>query len=298
MNITFRQLQIFIRLAELRSISAVARACHVTQPTVSMQLKEMTDTIGIPLYEVIGKKLYLTKAGEELASTARTLAHEWGSFEQQIAAMKGLTEGSLRVAVVSTAKYFIPRMLGDFCREYPEIDIALEVQNRDGVVERLRNNLDDIYIMSTPPKDIDVVKQVFLPNPLVVVAPLHHPLAGKKRLQFARLLNERFILRERGSGTRLACEHYFSENKITPVVRLELGSNEAIKQAVAADMGLTILSRHALGDHLKDQNLTVLDVQDFPIMSNWYIVHLQGKRLSPIASNFLGYLSQHAQDKV
>lgn len=297
MNITFKQLQIFIRLAELRSISAVARACHVTQPTVSMQLKEMTASIGMPLYEVIGKKLYLTKAGEELASTARTLAHEWGSFEQLIAAMKGYTEGSLRVAVVSTAKYFIPRMLGDFCREFPEIDIALEVQNRDGVVERLRNNMDDIYIMSMPPNDIEVVKQVFLPNPLVVLAPLRHHLAENPKLQFTQLLQERFILRERGSGTRLACEHYFAANNISPMVRLELGSNEAIKQAVAADMGLTILSRHALGEHLIDQNLTVLDVEDFPIMSNWYIVYLQGKRLSPIAGNFLGYLNQHAQDK-
>jgi len=200
------------------------------------------------------------------------------------------------VAVVSTAKYFIPRMLGDFCREFPEIDIALEVQNRDGVVERLRNNMDDIYIMSMPPNDIEVVKQVFLPNPLVVLAPLRHHLAEKSKLRFEQLLQERFILRERGSGTRLACEHYFAANNISPMVRLELGSNEAIKQAVAADMGLTILSRHALGEHLIDQNLTVLDVVDFPIMSNWYIVYLQGKRLSPIAANFLGYLNQHAQD--
>lgn len=295
MNITFRQLQIFMRLAELRSISAAARACHVTQPTVSMQLKEMTESIGMPLYEVIGKKLFLTRAGEELAATARSLMHEWGSFEQQIAAMKGLTEGSLRVAVVSTAQYFIPRMLGDFCREYPEIDIALEVQNRDGVVERLRNNIDDIYIMSTPPRDVDVVKQVFLPNPLVVVAPLGHTLAGKSRLQFEQLLQEKFILRERGSGTRLACEHYFGSHGFSPRVRLELGSNEAIKQAVAAGMGITILSKHALGEHLIDQSLAVLDVQDFPLMSNWYIVYLQGKRLSPIAENFLTYLKQHAQ---
>ncbi|MBC3918090.1 LysR family transcriptional regulator [Undibacterium sp. CY18W] len=298
MNVTFRQLQLFLELSELRSISAVARACHVTQPTVSMQLRELTDSFGVPLYEVIGKQLFLTPAGEELAATARTMAHEWDTLEQRIAGMKGLTQGRLRVAVVSTAKYFIPRMLGAFCREYPEIDIALEVQNRDGVVQRLRENRDDIYIMSMPPKDVDVVQQVFLPNPLVVVAPLQHALAGKPAIRLDELLHERFILREKGSGTRLACDRYFAGLGISPLVRLELGSNEAIKQAVAGEMGLAVLSRHALGEHLVDQSLTVLDVEGFPIVSHWYIVHLQGKRLSPIVSAFLSYLNQHAQERM
>lgn len=295
MHVTFRQLKLFLELSELRSISAVARACHVTQPTVSMQLRELTETVGIPLYEVIGKQLFLTSAGEEFAATARAMMQEWDMLEQRIAAIKGLTKGRLRVAVVSTAKYFIPRMLGAFCREHPEIDIALEVQNRDGVVQRLRENRDDIYIMSMPPKDIDVIQQVFLPNPLVVVAPLRHALEGKTDIPLDALLQERFILRERGSGTRLACDRFFSERNVTPVVRLELGSNEAIKQAVAGEMGLAILSRHALGEHLVDQSLTELDVQGFPILSHWYIVHLQEKRLSPIAKAFLSYLEVQAQ---
>ncbi|MCH8621050.1 LysR family transcriptional regulator [Undibacterium sp. TS12] len=295
MHVTFRQLRLFLELSELRSISAVARACHVTQPTVSMQLRELTETVGIPLYEVIGKQLFLTSAGEEFAATARAMMQEWDMLEQRIAAIKGLTKGRLRVAVVSTAKYFIPRMLGAFCREHPEIDIALEVQNRDGVVQRLRENRDDIYIMSMPPKDIDVIQQVFLPNPLVVVAPLRHALEGKADIPLDALLQERFILRERGSGTRLACDRFFSERNVTPVVRLELGSNEAIKQAVAGEMGLAILSRHALGEHLVDQSLTELDVQGFPILSHWYIVHLREKRLSPIAKAFLSYLDMQAQ---
>lgn len=296
MNVTFRQLRLFAELAEQLSISAVARNFHVTQPTVSMQMRELTDEIGLPLYEVIGKKISLTQAGEELAKTARALADEWASFGQRIDSLKGYRRGRLRVAVVSTAKYFIPRLLGKFCRDFPEIDIALEVQNRDGVLQRLRDNSDDIYIMSAPPKDIDVVQQVFLPNPLVVIAPLSHPLVNRKRIPLEKLSKERFILRESGSGTRLACDQHFSAQGFTPVVRLELGSNEAIKQAVAGEMGLAILSTHALGEHLVDQSLTVLNVSSFPVHSSWYIVYLKGKKLSPVASSFLEYLQSHAQD--
>ena len=296
MNVTFRQLRLFAELAEQLSISGVARSFHVTQPTVSMQMRELTEEIGLPLYEVIGKKIFLTQAGEELAKTARTLADEWSSFGQHIDSLKGYQRGRLRVAVVSTAKYFVPRLLGTFCRDFPEIDIALEVQNRDGVLQRLRDNRDDIYIMSAPPKDIDVVQQVFLPNPLVVIAPLSHPLAKRKRIALENLSQERFILREKGSGTRLACDQHFSAQGFTPLVRLELGSNEAIKQAVAGEMGLAILSAHALGEHLVDQSLTVLKVSSFPVHSSWYIVYLKGKRLSPVATSFLEYLQAHAQD--
>ena len=296
MNVTFRQLRLFAALAQHRSISEVARQFHVTQPTVSMQLRELTDSIGLPLYEMTGKRLSLTAAGEELAQTARHIGQEWADFEQRVAAMKGLTQGRLQVAVVSTAKYFVPRMLGAFCRDYPEIDIALEVQNRDGVLQRLRDNLDDLVIMSTPPRDMDIVSQVFMPNPLVVTAPLSHPLVQQKAIPLAQLSGERFILRERGSGTRLACDQHFEKAGFAPLVRLELGSNEAIKQAVAGGMGLAVLSRHALGEHLVDEALAVLDVDSFPIQSSWYIVYLQGKRLSPLAQAFLQYLSAHASD--
>ena len=296
MHVTFRQLKLFLAVAEQRSITAAARACHVTQPTVSMQLKELSESIGLPLYEVVGKRLDLTPAGEALVLSARTMVEEWATFEQQIDAMKGLTRGRLRVAVVSTAKYFVPRILGGFCARYPEIDIALDVLNRDGVVAALRENRNDLYIMSRPPADMDIVQQPFLPNPLVVIAPEGHPLAGETGIDFAALAGERFILRERGSGTRLACDDHFAASGVSPAVRLEMGSNEAIKQLVAGGMGLAVISRHALGPHLEDEQLTELDVAGFPIHSSWSIIYPRGKRLSPIAGEFLRFLEGGAEE--
>lgn len=293
-NVTFRQLRVFLALAELGSISAAARASHVTQPTVSMLLRELTETIGLPLYEVIGKKVYLTAAGEELARSARAMEDEWAGFRQRIDGMKGLDRGRLRVAVVSTAKYFVPRLLGDFCALHPDIDIALEVLNRDGVVQRLRENRDDLYIMSMPPPDLDLVTQDFLPNPLVVFASRQHALAGAGRMPLASLTDERFILREAGSGTRLACDAFFQQQGFRPRVRMELGSNEAIKQAVAGNMGLAVLSRHAIGEALTESGLAILDVEGFPIHASWYIVYPRGKRLSPSAAAFLQQLQRLA----
>jgi len=296
MNATFRQLRLFLALADLGSVSAAARATHVTQPTASMQLRELADAVGLPLHEVIGKKVYLTAAGEALASTARAMVGEWSLFEQQVAAMKGLHQGRLRVAVVSTAKYFVPRWLGAFCAAHPDVEIALEILNRDGVVQRLRRNQDDISIMSIPPKDLDIEQREFLPNPLVVVAPWGHPLASKRAIPLAELAGERFILREPGSGTRMAAEAHFRAHAFTPQVRLALGSNEAIKQAVAGGMGLSVLSRHALAPEPAGEGLCLLDVEDFPIHASWYIVYLRGKQLSPLARVFQRHLMAQAQE--
>jgi len=290
MHASFRQLQLFLALAEHGSVTAAAQACHVTQPTVSMQLKELSESVGVPLYEQIGKRLHLTEAGEALAATARTMLDEWQNFGQRIDALRGLQKGRLRIAMASTAKYFVPRMLADFCLHYPDIDIAIEILNRDGVVSRLRENRDDFYIMSIPPDDIPLEKRGFVTNPLVVIAPENHPLAGKKKITLAQLKHERFILREKGSGTRLACDAHFARLKFSPLVRLELGSNEAIKQAVAGGMGVSVLSRHALAHQPKDEQLVLLDVQYFPVHSNWFILYPKGKRLSPVAEMFLGYL--------
>ena len=292
-HVTFRQLKVFLALAEHGSISTAARKCHVTQPTVSMQLREIAKAVGLPLYEVIGKQVFLTAAGEELARSARAMLDEWEAFSQRVAGAKGLTAGQLRVAVVSTAKYFVPRLLGAFCQRFGDIDIALEVLNRDGVLQRLRDNRDDLYIMSKPPTDIDIVQQAFLPNPLVVVAPLSHPLVSRRSLTLKQLAGDRFILREKGSGTRLACDAHFRTHAFQPKVRLELGSNEAIKQAVAGGMGLAVLSTHALGANIKEQSLAVLPVKHFPIHANWFVVHLKAKRLSPLATAFLEQLSSN-----
>lgn len=178
MNATFRQLKLFIALADTGSVTGAARAMHVTQPTASMQLKELSNSIGLPLFEVISKNVHLTAAGKELARTARLMTSEWESFEQLIGNMRGLHKGSLKIAVVSTAKYFIPKLLGSFCHQYPEIDIALEVLNRDGVIRRLEQNMDDMYIMSMPPSNIEIDDEIFMPNPLVMIAENNHSLAN------------------------------------------------------------------------------------------------------------------------
>ena len=211
MNITFRQLRLFLALAETGSVSAAARRMHVTQPTASMQLREVTLAVGMPLYEVISRRVHLTEAGQALARTAHAIAGEWDAFEQRVAGAKGLTSGRLRVAVVSTAKYFIPRLLGSFCKLHPQIDISLEILNRDHVITRLRSNLDDLYVMSVPPADLPLEDQILMPNPLVVIAASTHPLALRQRVTLAQLQDERFILREKGSGTRMATDAHLRQ---------------------------------------------------------------------------------------
>jgi len=290
MHTTYRQLQLFLALVEHGGVTAAARACHVTQPTVSMQIKDLTASVGLPLFEQIGKRLHLTAAGEALACHARNMADEWSAFEQKIAGLKGVTQGRLRVAVVSTAESFVPEMLGSFCARHPLIDIALQVLNRDGVVARLRANLDDLYIMSTPPADMAVAQRAFLPNPLVVVAARSHPWVGRRPQPLARLASERFILREPGSGTRMACDAHFAAIGFVPDVRLELGSNEAIKHAVAAGLGLAVLSRHAIGAAPSTPLIAELKVRGFPLHANWFVLYPRGKQLSPIAVEFLKHL--------
>ena len=290
MNISFRQLRLVLALAETGSVSGAARMMHVTQPTASMQLKDVVDAIGLPIYEVVGRRVYLTEVGSELARTARAVAAEWDGFEQRVDALKGYTRGKLRVALVSTAKYFVPRFLGSFCKRYPEIDVSMEVLNRDGVVARLRNNLDDLYVMSVPPKDLDLVDEVFMTNPLVVICASGTPLAKQKSLTLAELSGQRFILREEGSGTRMAVDNCFKKLKFRPDLRLELGSNEAIKESVAGGLGISVISIHALHGNAKEHGVSVLNVAGFPVQSHWHVVHPKGKKLSPIASIFKAQL--------
>ena len=266
---------------------------HVTQPTASMQLREVTLAVGMPLYEVISRRVHLTEAGQALARTAHAIAGEWDAFEQRVAGAKGLTSGRLRVAVVSTAKYFIPRLLGSFCKLHPQIDISLEILNRDHVITRLRSNLDDLYVMSVPPADLPLEDQILMPNPLVVIAASTHPLALRQRVTLAQLQDERFILREKGSGTRMATDAHLRQRGFTPTAVLELGSNEAIKESVEGQLGVSILSRHALGAH--HEGLAVLRVQGFPIQSQWHLVWPRGKQLSPIAQVFQAHLLSEAK---
>ena len=302
MNATFRQLRLFLSFAQHLSVTAAARACHVTQPTASMQLRDLANSVGMPLYEQVGKRMYLTAAGEALAVTARAMLDEWAAFEQQVDGIRGMTRGRLRVSVVSTAKYFVPRLLGTFCVVHPEIDVALEVLNRDGVVRRLRDNLDDLYIMSMPPDELELERHAFLANPLEIIAAAAHPLAASERLGLAALAPLRFIMREKGSGTRLACDEHFRALGFRPDLRLELGSNEAIKQAVAAGLGLGVVSRHALSADPSAEGLAILRVDAFPVQCSWWTLYRKGKKLSPVASAFLQHLQnlqnlQHLQQR-
>jgi DNA-binding transcriptional LysR family regulator len=298
MNSTFRQLRLFLALAEEGSVSRAAERCHVTQPTASMQLKELSLSVGLPLYEVIGKKVHLTEVGKELAQTARVILGEWGAFSQTVDRMKGLSRGHLRVAVVSTAKYFIPRILGQFCQSYPEIDITFDVLNRNGVVELLRENRLDVAVMSVPPSDLDVEAEIFCQNPLIAICPLQHALAKKRRVSLQQFVDQPLIMRELGSGTRMVSDRFFAKHAVKPRIKLSLGSNEAIKQAVAGGLGCSILSKHSFVSERVESEIAILNVEGFPLHSQWFIVYGRGKKLSPIAMVFRNYLREASKGLV
>jgi DNA-binding transcriptional LysR family regulator len=289
---TLRQLELFEAIARLGSFTRAAEELFLTQPTVSMQIKKLSDTVGMPLFEQVGKKIYLTDIGHELHRTCLGISEQLSNFEMIVADMKGLKTGKLRLSVVTTAKYFVPRLLGTFCQQYPGVDASLKVSNRERVLERLTNNLDDLYVLGQPPEEIDVVAESFLENLLVVIAPANHPLANKKKIPLARLADEPFLLREPGSGTRMAIERKFGESGLKLKMRMELGSNEAIKQAVIGGLGVSVLSRHTLESDTPSKQLVILDVQGFPIKRHWYFVYPSGKQLSIIARTFIDHLRQ------
>ncbi|BAY46049.1 transcriptional regulator LysR family protein [Scytonema sp. HK-05] len=290
---TLHQLKVFEAAARHGSFTRAAEELFLTQPTVSMQIKQLTKSVGLPLFEQVGKRLYLTEAGRELFATCRQIFETIAQFEMKVADLKGLKQGQLRLAVITTAKYFIPRLLGPFCQLYPGIDIALQVTNHEGILERMSGNMDDLYIMSQVPEHLDVNCQPFLENPLVVLAPLNHPLAKEKNIPIQRLADEPFIMREPGSGTRRAVQKLFDEHEVVVKVKLELGSNEAIKQAIAGGLGISVLSRHTL---ITDgQDVTILDVEHFPIPRNWYMVYPSGKQLSIVARTYFEYLLEAAK---
>jgi DNA-binding transcriptional LysR family regulator len=289
---TLRQLEVFAAIARLGSFTRAAEEMFLTQPTVSMQIKKLTDAVGLPLFEQIGKKIYLTDAGRELNETCRGIFEHFSYFEMAIADMKGLKKGTLRLACVTTAKYFTPRLFGPFCQQHTGVDVSLKVSNRERVLERLADNQDDLYILGQPPEDIDAVAEPFLENPLVVLAPIKHPLVGKKKIALSRLAEEPFLVREPGSGTRAALERLFAQKGFTPKVRMELGSNEVIKQAIAVGLGISVLSRHTLTLDAPMGQLAVLDVEGFPIQRHWYVAYPRGKKLSVVAQAFLEYLRE------
>lgn len=287
---TLHQLKVFEAVARHNSFTRAAEELFLTQPTVSMQVKQLTKAVGMPLFDQVGKRLYLTQAGEELVKTCREVFEKLDQFEMTIADLKGLKQGRLRLAVITTAKYFVPRLLGPFCKRYPGIDVSLQVTNHEHILNRLSENLDDLYVMSQLPDSIEVTYKRILDNPLVVLAPANHPLAQEKNIPIERIAAEPFIMREPGSGTRKAVQTLFDEHKLSLKVQLDLGSNEAIKQAIAGGLGISILSLHTIALEGPSSQLTVLDAQHFPIERYWYAIYPNGKQLSIVARTFLDYL--------
>ena len=286
---TFRQLEIFEAIARLGSFTRASEELFLSQPTVSMQMKKLADMIGAPLIEQVGKKIRLTPDGQELARGTREIFSILDRYTMSVDERRGLKQGKLSLMAITTASYFAPRLLGEFVKLYPGIDVSLRVDNKEQVLASIADNLDDLYFLGQPPEDIDVVATPIMDNPIVVLAAPDHPLANKKKIPLERLAREPWLMRERGSGTRNAIERRFAEHGITLHPRLELGSNEAIKQAILAGLGAPALSRNVLTLNQPGQ-FAVLDVEDFPILRHWYAVYPAGRQLSVVARAFLDYL--------
>jgi len=285
-RITLRQLVVFEAVSRHVSFSAAAKALHLTQPAVSMQVRQLEEAAGVALVEQIGKRIGLTSAGEEVARCARDLQARLKDADDALAAMKGLRGGQLEIAVVSTTKYFAPYLLAEFRRRHPAVGLRLTVSNREAVVRALQENRADLVIMGQPPRDLAVDANVFARHPLTIIAPPNHPLAGRKRLRLADLAHESFLIREPGSGTRSAMERLFAAHRVELRSSTEMSSNETIKQAVMAGMGVSFLSAHTIGLELKTRRLVTLPVSGLPVMREWHVIHLARKRLSPIAQGF------------
>ena len=294
-NATLRQLKVFEAVARNLNFTRAAEELHTTQPTVSIQLKQLTDIVGQPLVEQIGKKVFLTDVGRELLKVCRDIFDGLSRFEMLLSDMKGVKAGSLRLSVITTAKYFVPRLLGLFCQRYPGIDVSLKEANREHMLQRMADNLDDLYVLGQPPEHMDFEIEPFLENPMVVLAARDYPLASLKNIPPERLKDELFVMREAGSGTRLATEKFFAEHGLKLKVRMELGSNEAIKQAVAGGLGISVLSAHALTLERSADELAILDVKGFPIRRHWYIAYPKHKQLSVVAKVFLEFMHEESK---
>lgn len=262
----------------------------MSTPAFSIQIKQMAGSLGTPLHEQIGRRIYLTEAGERVAAAARDVLHRLDELGVELDELQGLECGTLRLAIITTAKYFVPRLLGEFCRQHPGIEVALEVSNRDQCLKRLHQNLDDLYIMGRAPGELNVEAVPFMQNPLIIIAPADHPLAAEAAIEPERLAGEPFIMREQGSGTRLATERFFAGQGVELRTRMTLGSNEAVKQAVAGGLGLAVLSQHTLTLDESSGAFAVLDVKGFPLIREWFAIYPRGKRVSSAAEAFLKHL--------
>jgi LysR family transcriptional regulator, low CO2-responsive transcriptional regulator len=292
---TVRQLQIFEAAARALSFSSAAQTLHLTQPAVSMQVRQLEHFAGVALFERTGRRLYLTNAGEELLVHARAVLRALEDADEAFAAMKGLRGGRVRLAVVSTAKYFAPRLIARFGISHPGVRIQLQADNRAAVVRTLSANDVDLALMGRPPDDGELVAHAFADHPLVVIAPPDHPLARRRSVPLETLAKETFLVREPGSGTRSALERFFSERSLPLKVGLEMPSNETIKQAVMAGLGLSFISLHTIALELSVGALALVRAPGLPVMRLWNVVHRVDKRLSPAAEAFKAFVLEHGR---
>jgi DNA-binding transcriptional LysR family regulator len=297
-HLTLRQLKVFEAVARHLNYTRAAEELFLTQPAVSMQVKQLEESLGLSLFEQLGKRIHLTEAGQEVLGYARVVTQQLDELESVLNRIKGLSGGRLRISVATTANYFIPTLLGTFSRRYPDVTVSLDVTNRETLLRQLGENTVDLVIMGQPPAEADVEAEPFMDNPLVIVAPTGHPLASQKKIPLTRLQDEVFLVREPGSGTRIAMERFFNERGMKLKTGMEVGSNEAIKQSVQAGLGLGLLSRATIEQELALKRLVELDVADFPIMRHWFIVHRKGKRLSAAAEAFRQFVLAETDERL
>ena len=286
MHITIRQLQVFESVARHLNYTRAAEELHLTQPAVSMQVRQLEQSVGIPLFEQIGRKIYRTRAGEIMLGHALTIQEHLALAKREMDELKGIDSGQLSIGVVSTINYFAARLLAAFSRQHPKVDIRLDVTNRETMLRKLESNEPDLVLMGQPPNNLDVSASDFMDNPLLLVAAPDHPMAKSRNISLESLTSETFVLREPGSGTRLAMERFFLEYAFQPKSTVEMGGNEVIKQAIEVGLGLSVLSAHTVELELSANRLITLDVVGMPIIRRWYIAHRTGKRLTPTAKSF------------
>lgn len=294
MHFTLRQFRVFEAVAEHLSYTLAAKALHLSQPAVSMQIKQLEGNVGLPLFEKLGKQIYITEAGREIYHYSRSITQLLAEADEVIEGLKGAHQGRLTISVASTANYFIPTLLGTFHERFPGVTVSLDVTNRETLMQQMSENAVDLVVMGLPPKDIDLESGIFMQNSLVIIAPPDHPLAHESNIPMSRMEDEVFLTRERGSGTRGAIERFFAQHEVQLTTGMEIASNEAIKQSVQAGLGLGLLSRDTLEMELELGKLVILDVEDFPIVRHWYVMHRKGKRLSTVAQAFKQFLLEEA----
>ena len=297
-NYTLKQIQTFIAVARERSVSKAAERLFVTQPAVSMQLRQLEDAFGIALVEASGRNIRLTDAGEAFHTYAIAATGALKDLEAVMAEHVGIKKGHINLAVVSTVKYFVPMLLVRFSKLYPGVEVSLRIDNRENILGMLARNEADLVIMGRAPKTLDCEAVAFATNPMSIVSAPDHTLSRRKHLPFSALAEHRFVVREQGSGTRAAMERLFAQNEIPLKVVMEMPSNETIKQAVMAGMGMSFLSLRTVRHELASGHIALLDVSGMPLVGNWYVTHLRQKRLAPAAQAFKAFLIEQGEQLI